>query len=1059
MKTWHACPGKTYLVVAALALGTLCGSKRIIGAAAPPGTPYFSHDGQVNIVSSSHQDTAWMDTPAFCRNFRIHGVLLPALEMMRKDPHYTFCMEGALHVMELLEAHPELRDEVIGRMKEGRLEFGATYNEPYESWMSGEELVRETYFGRRWIKTSLPGCDAKVAFNPDPPGRALQMQQILAKAGIPYMFISRYHEGLYRWLSPDGTGPLVYSPGHYGNHLAFLVGAPQDCSAAIWRKLAHEDGYYSQRAIPPAYCLINSMDFSRPINFNPLINFWNAQSATGAAKPPMMGYSSIRGFFESIDKPAAKFDTVQGERPDVWLYITGPTHHYTASVKREAARLLPAAETFTTIACLLQGSFNDWPGKALDQAWKDEIYIDHGIGGKNGHITDEVFHRRTVNARDTGRNLLDKALESIAAQVKVDAAKGTPVTVFNDLSWARSDVVEMTIPEALAGPVHVVDADGKEVPSQMTLLGQAEEINVAAAAMGAKATASSIFNPAYAAEKAIDGHWAVRDPNPETGNSDKWNTANGAKGPHWLTIDFGQARTIHKVVVRHEGVIGAFGAETSENTSDFQIQGAATANGPWSDLVSPITGNTLPLTAHNFPPRTVKFIRLLITKGTPGDNSYARIYEVQAFAQQPAKARTLLFAACDVPALGYKTYYLAEGAPAAAAVDNATENKFYRLELAPGGIKSIFDKTQNHDMLNTDKFLGGEVFTMLSVAPNNRGRGTDAGEFGTVPLPVMDASFDRVADHKPQWKMVENGTLRSVHELHQPLADTTVVQRVILWHSMKRIDCEVELQDFNGRLWREYRMALPLAAADAFDAPKLAYEVPMGVLEIGKDEIPTTGGHAYGNLTYPQQCRDIHPRLMQNFVDASDATGGLMMSSSVSAFDWVDPTAAPVVYPVLQPILLASRKSCNGEGNWYPQAGDHHFRFSLTGHAGSWHSSWHDGIGANHPLLPVVGGPHAALATLPDQHSFVTLSSANVLISTIKKCEDDDSVVVRCYDIEGKDSPLHLTLPGVTVARAAATNMIEEETTPLPLEAGAVTFKVGHHAIETMKLVVRGKQD
>jgi alpha-mannosidase len=156
------------------------------------------------------------------------------------------------------------------------------------------------------------------------------------------------------------------------------------------------------------------------------------------------------------------------------------------------------------------------------------------------------------------------------------------------------------------------------------------------------------------------------------------------------------------------------------------------------------------------------------------------------------------------------------------------------------------------------------------------------------------------------------------------------------------VDCEVDLADFNGRLWREFRMALPLA----MEKPSLAYEVPMGVVEIGKDEIPGTGGHAYGNLTYTDRCRDIHPRVMQNFVDASDARGGLTMSSSVSVFDWKDLTADPVAYPVLQPVLLASRRSCNGNGNWYPQTGDHHYRFPITSTTGGWRARWREGIAA-----------------------------------------------------------------------------------------------------------------
>jgi alpha-mannosidase len=62
-------------------------------------------------------------------------------------------MECALHLMEFLDAHPERRDESdpahAGR---GRLEFGATYNQPYESYPFGRGAVRETYYGRRWIR-------------------------------------------------------------------------------------------------------------------------------------------------------------------------------------------------------------------------------------------------------------------------------------------------------------------------------------------------------------------------------------------------------------------------------------------------------------------------------------------------------------------------------------------------------------------------------------------------------------------------------------------------------------------------------------------------------------------------------------------------------------------------------------------------------------------------------------------------------------------------------------------------------------------------------------------
>jgi alpha-mannosidase len=999
----------------------------------PSGSDYFYYGGSVGIVSSSHQDTAWMDTPDFCRNYRVEKIIIPALEMMKKDPNYHFGMECALHLMEFLEAHPERRDEVASRMKEGRLEFGATYNQPYEAWLSGEELVREIYYGRRWIRKNMPGCDARVALSPDVPARTWQMGQILAKSGVPYLYFSRYHTGIYRWLSPDGSGVLAYALACYSP----LSSDPAQAAAKIEEWLAVMAPEYRASGLPPVVCMVSEADLSEPIDFTRAISSWNAQPEG----IPTLGCSSFSGWFEQIAPAMDRLPTRCGERPSVWAYITGPTHHWMSSLKREAARLLPAAETFTTAACLLKGDFSDWPCKQLDAAWMDEIYIDHGIGGKNGHITDRIFQEKVANARDTGRALLDKALIAIAAQVKPPVA-GTPVTVFNTLSWTRTDPVEVTLPETLTGPVHLVDAGGKPVPCQFSNSGIPDEMNVAAAAMGTTATASSAFNPQTGADKAIDGKWAEQ-------NADKWASASGT-GPHVITLDFGQSRNINRVVIRHEGCMGVFREETRYNTPDFRLEGAEQADGPWRDLVPPVTGNAASLTSHKFPETRVRFLRLTVTQGTQsgGDNG-ARIYEIQAFAAVKPAGRKLLFIADDVPALGYKTWSLVDGeskpgkAPTASA--EGCENTFYRVSLTPGGIRGIFDKGQNRELLDTTKFLGGEVFTMRTVAENYTG-GTDAGEFGAVPMPVMDASFDRVANYKSQWSLLENGPVRTVYGLEQPWKNTVVRQRAVVWHQIKRIDCEVDLKEFNGELWREFRMALPLA----LDKPTIAYEVPMAVLEIGKDELPTTGGLAYEGLNYFEQCRDIRPREMQNFVDASDTRGGLTLSSDVSVFDWKDPLAPNNAATILQPVLLASRKSCNGEGVWYPQAGDHSYRFAITSHEGGWREGRKPGIAANHELIAVVGGKPAGNPALPTEMSFFSASADNIIISTVKKSEDDNSVVARLYDIEGRDSNVTLKV-FKKITKANHTNMIEDDGKPLAVTSGAVDLKVGHHAIETLK--------
>jgi len=840
--------------------------------------------GSLHIISSSHQDIAWMDSPEKCIVFRDTNCITPALAMMAKDPAYSFTMENMLNLMEYVERHPERAEEIARLTREGRMEWGATFNQPYESLYSGEQLIRQAYFGRLWIKRNFPGADARVYFNPDVPGRAAQMPQILAKAGIPYLVMSRYHEGFYRWASPDGTSVLAYSPGHYGNAAAYLNAPPAEGAKVILEKLAKWSGYYTARGLPPEYPLLNSVDFSQPTDFGGLIRHWNGTAPKQGAA--VMKYSTARRFFEAIDVKTAKLETVTGERPGLWLYIHGPTHHSAISAEREAGRLLPAAEAFSTVRALLDGSFAGYPAGRLEAAWMAAIYPDHGWGGKEGQITDRLFRKKYEFARDEGSEVLTGALVGIASRIKPRPEKGVPLVIFNALSWPRTDPVT-TVVTPRAAAFRLVDAAGTDVPYQRLPSG----------------------NP----------------------------------------------------------------------------------SAPGTALIE--------------------------------------------------------FIARDVPALGYKTLYLVDGAgpslekPVPPAGGQVLENDFYRIELAPGGVKRLYDKELGRDVLNTGKFLGFEVFTMRSV-------GSGAGEFGRVQQPTMEG-FDKLSLHRPRWQRIdgESGPLRTVYLLEQPLRNCTVRQKLIVYNGIKKIDCEVSLLGWDGDPYREFRLAVPIAAENG----RVAYEIPLGVLEVGAGEAKGTGGPAYGNLVYDEEMSDIRPREVQNFLYAGNEQFGVTLTTSVAVNDYKDPTDAPVPYPVLQPILLASRRSCHGEGNWYLQEGDHHYRFSVVSHISGWRNGYRAGIAAGSPLI-VVGNPAARPgADLPESRSFLPVLAPGVILSTMKKAENDDTVILRVYDIEGKDTETAVELL-TPVKKAERTNLIEEEGIELKPRKGRLVLLVGHHAVETLKL-------
>ncbi|MBP1654225.1 MAG: mngB 4, partial [Bacteroidetes bacterium] len=847
-------------------------------------------EGTQHLIVSTHQDIAWMDSPDNCIRDRDEKIITPLLEIMKADPAYHFDIEDVLCLREYVGRHPGRKDEIHRLLKDGRLAVGASFNQPYEDLCSGEMLVRQFIAGRRWLRTEFPGCDTKTYWNPDVPGRTLQMAQVMRRAGVQYLSMSRFSKGLYSWLSPDGSSIVAFSPGHYADFKARVEGTGFEqaagyvaSSAADWLKTTK----HVSRDLP----LISMSDMSGPDRYDTLLGKWSTLgrivntdgSFTPLSLPPIR-YSTLQQYLDRIAASQSTLPTINGERPNIWLYIHGPTHHQAISAKREADVLLPAAEIFNTVDALLRGSFASYPQASLTEAWESQLYPDHGWGGKNGEITDSLFRAKYESARDISKGLLGTSLKSISSHIKAAPGSELRVIVYNALSWKRS------------GPVRVIVYPG-----------------LAEAAAGL-----DLFDGA------------------------------GTRVPVQLDI-----RQRHK------------------------------------------------------------------------DGSIA--------------SAELLFVATEVPPIGYATYY-ARGSQTApppgkeARGVTSLESKYYQVQLGPGGVKQIVDRELDEPLLDTDRFLGGELFTMQSV-------GEDAGEWSEPQQPTMEG-FDRLGRHPARWRWVESGPVRDVVEARYTLAHATVVQRVILFATIKRVDFEVSLLKWDGTKYREFRLAFPVRA----DQGRVAYEVPFGTLEVGVNEMKGAAGERY-----TQEVSRVRPRAIQNWIGLYGSRLGVTLSSSVAVWDYMDPTEPGSQRLMLQPVLLASRRSCHGEGPWYLQKGDHHYRFSLTSHGPGWQSGQHQGVEANAPLTAVSDRPGNPEAHLPESGSFLSLDADNLVLSTMKKCEDDESVIVRLFDAAGKAGSGHLTF-FTPVRKAEETSLLEDVVTTVPSEKNRVGVHVGAYEIRTLKI-------
>lgn len=421
-----------------------------------------------------------------------------------------------------------------------------------------------------------------------------------------------------------------------------------------------------------------------------------------------------------------------------------------------------------------------------------------------------------------------------------------------------------------------------------------------------------------------------------------------------------------------------------------------------------------------------------------GDKTNIQLENIERYDDGSLKNAELNFIAEKVPSIGYKTFYLQSTKQniknEETNFSNQVENKYYKLTFADGGLASIFDKELQKELIDDSKFVAGEVFTM-------RSEGNGAGEFDAIQKPDM-AGFDKTGNYKTNWKVEENGAVYTVYKYRSPIKHAIVEQRIKLYHTEKKIDFETALLNWEGELYREFRMALPLNMTNG----QVAYEVPFGVVEVGKDEIEGAAGERY---TMP--CKDFRPRGIENWISSSNNEFGVTMSSSVVAADWIDPTDNPIDNQILQPILLASRKSCHWEGNDYLQTGNHYFTFSITSHKPGWKNGAKFGRAANEKLQAVWADNSFVNASLPESQSFFSVDGNNVLVSTVKKAEDSNDVVIRITDLEGENQGITIN-SFKPIKQAQLTNLIEDEIKPLRPSNGKLEYGLQPRSIETIKL-------
>ncbi len=400
----------------------------------------------------------------------------------------------------------------------------------------------------------------------------------------------------------------------------------------------------------------------------------------------------------------------------------------------------------------------------------------------------------------------------------------------------------------------------------------------------------------------------------------------------------------------------------------------------------------------------------------------------------------LVFIAENVPPMGYKTYKITAVPKLPPFPNNiqvgehTLESRFYRIKIDPktGGIASIFDKELKRELADEGAPHKINQFVMRWV------------QSGKIEGPA-DVTVD-----KGQAGPVCGSLIVRAHGPGCP----QITQEIILYDRIKRID-------FANRILKDSTPLQEIYFAFPFkiDKPDFRFEGSNSVIKPFRDQFPGSNTNYY---------------TVQHWADVSDGQFGITLSPTEShllefgglwpnycsqAHHGIDPPGygAAFITPeqVTKGHMYAFVMSSNFRTNFQPvQQSEILFRYSLTSHEGDWRKGDCARFGwgvANRLIADDVrgkrGGPLAH-----DAMTFCSVDKPNVLLTTLKRAEDGNGIIIRLIETQGKKTTATVTLPHVAIAKALSTNLVEVDIEPAVFTKHEIKANLKPFGITTFRI-------
>ena len=174
---------------------------------------------EFTVFGQSHLDLAWLwpEAETLRKTARTYS---NQLALMEEYPDYRFLLCEPPILEYLKQWYPDVFDRVKAGVRAGKFyPDGAVWVESDTNIPSGESLIRQTVWGKRWYRRELDR-DSRMAWMPDTFGFSAALPQILKKCGVPYFATQKllrqdpeadpFPYNLFWWEGLDGSRVMAH---------------------------------------------------------------------------------------------------------------------------------------------------------------------------------------------------------------------------------------------------------------------------------------------------------------------------------------------------------------------------------------------------------------------------------------------------------------------------------------------------------------------------------------------------------------------------------------------------------------------------------------------------------------------------------------------------------------------------------------------------------------------------------------------------------------------------------------------------------------------------------